>query len=214
METLNIESNILGKKISVYYQTYILYTTSPKYFMKFYRLNEVEEFGVCLKGGAISKQVEANKQGINVKIIQQVTDKFIPTESAQEAINNYKTALKVIDVEEVNRIKTWRQIWEKIKKDIVNPNIESLDLFGLVWLFSSKSLESTAWLATLCLLCNLNLYEVIRMFKASWVGSQEQKLLESQVWHMGLVDLIDNPVKREDLQLYMKVKNENNLKFS
>lgn len=192
------------------YKSGTLYTNSPKFFMKYYLCNEVEECGICLSGEAIS-MVEGNSQA-SVQTNEKtdvVEDRFIPFPTAKEAVKNYKTALKVIDVEEINRILNAKEIWKWIKTDIMDIDGSNLAVFGLFWLFSDKSLGYSAWLAALCLLCNMNLDEVVRMVRAIFIKGHNKELLETEVWEIGLSDLIYTPVKREDLKLYMKVKDGN-----
>lgn len=212
MSKVDYTLDITGKNLDMHYQAGTLYTTSPKYFMKYYLCNEVEECGVYLSGRVISKQGETYKQDTNVEVNKQEGDIFVPTVTAQEAVDKYKTALKVVDVEEVQELDTAKKIWEKIRRDVIDIDKTSVTMFGLIWLFSNKSASYTAWLATLCLLCNMNLYEVVRMVKAFSLSDHEKQSLESEVWKMGLTEIIYNPVKREDVKLYMKVK-DGNFKF-
>ncbi len=212
MKKVDVTIDLVGKKNELHYETGTLYTTSPKYFMKYYLCNEVEECGLYLRGTAISESGDVELRNTNVEEDTQNKDLFIPTATAGEAVDKYKTALKVIDVEEVDRIHTAKEIWEWIKENAFKFEKSNFALFAIIWLFSDKSIGYTGWLATLCLLCNLNVYEVVRMVRATFIKDYNKELLETEVWQMGLSDLIYNPVKREDLQLYMKVK-DGNFKF-
>lgn len=212
MEKSDLSLEISWKRGSLHYQTGTLYTTSPKYFMKYYLCNEVEECGVYLSGSAISKSGDVEKGNTNAEVDTQKKDLYVSVATAQEAINKYKTALKVIDVEKASRIHTAKEIWQWIREDVVDIDKSNITTFGLIWLFSNKSVGYTAWLATLCLLCNMNLYEVINMVRAAFIKGHRKELLETEVWEMGLSDLIYTPIKKEELKLYMKIK-DGNFKF-
>ncbi len=58
----------------------------------------------------------------------------------------------------------------------------------------------------------MNLYEVINMVRAAFIKGHRKELLETEVWEMGLSDLIYTPIKKEELKLYMKIK-DGNFKF-
>lgn len=211
MEKMNLEVNILGKKGNIHYQSGTLYTNSPKYFLKYYVCNEVEECGVYLSGRALTKENNHSTEEANNEMTIP-KDIYVPTVTAKEATDKFKTALRVIDIEEVDRIKVEGQILEKIKSDIINIDRANLATMGLIWLFSDKSPGFTAWIATLTLLCNINVYEIIRIIKTLALSDYDKSLLKNEVWQMGLANMFDNPVKREDLKLYMKVK-DGNFKF-
>lgn len=211
MEKSDLSLEISWKRGSLHYQTGTLYTTSPKYFMKYYLCNEVEECGVYLSGSAISKSGDVEKGNTNA-VDTQEKDLYVSVATAHEAINKYKTALKVINVEKASRIHTAKEIWQWIREDVVDIDKSNITTFGLIWLFSNKSVGYTAWLATLCLLCNMNLYEVINMVRATFIKGHRKELLETEVWEMGLSDLIYTPIKKEELKLYMKIK-DGNFKF-
>lgn len=199
----------LNKKDEFRYQCSTLYTTSPKFFLKYYACNEVEECGICLSGEAISRiGMNANDVQTNVKV-ENKEDKLVPFPTAKEAVDKYKTALKVIDVEDVDRILTAKQLLEWIKEDIIDIDKSSFVIYGILWLFSDKSFNYSTLLATLCLLCNLDYYEIFRMVSAIFVRYDKKSLLEDEVMKMGFSELISEPIKREDLKLYMKVKDSN-----
>ena len=196
------------KRLDSVYDSGTLYTKVPKMFLKYYVCNEVLECGICLSGEAISRVQELNTLQTNAKV-EQSEDKHIPFSTAKEAILKYKLALKVIDVEDADRIFTFQELWSWIKKDMVDMNKSSFITFGLLWLFSEKSLSYTAWLAALCLLCNLDYYEVYRMVCAIFVSYDKKKAMEDAVIEMGLGEIVSAPFKREDLKLYMKIKDGN-----
>ena len=213
MKKVDITIELAGKKNELHYQTGTLYTNSPKYFMKYYTCNEVEECGIFLSGKSIALAEDDDKnKDTNNPVEEVVQDRYIAMPSAEAAVANYKKALKVVDIEDAVRVKINKQILEKIKKDIVDPNLTSSAMFGLIWLFSNKSVGYTCWLAALTLLCNINLYEAICFAKAACVSDNDRQLLEGEIWNMGLGEMIYNPVKKEDLKLYMKVK-DGNFKF-
>lgn len=210
MEKVDFVSNVLGKKDNIHYSTGTLYTNSPRFFMKYYLCNEVEECGVVLSGETISR-ISHNEQvndQTNAKV-EEMEDKFISFPTAQEAVDKYKTALKVIDVETMDKVLTNKEIWEWIKKDILDIDKSNIAIFGLIWLFSDKSVGYTGWLAFLCLLCNLNLYEVVRMVRAIFIKGYKKECLETEAWQMGLSELIYDSIKKDDLKLYLKVKDGN-----
>ncbi len=209
MEKIDVSIDVLGKKGDIHYTSGTLYTNSPKYFMKYYLCNEVEECGIVLSGEAIARFTPQEINTQTNKEVKKPEDKNVIMPTAKEAIDKYKTALKVIDVEEMDRIHTSREIWKWIKEDIVDFDKSNVAIFGLLWLFSDKSVGYTAWLATLCLLCNLNLYEVVRMVRAIFIKGYKKECLETEAWQMGLSELIYNPVKKDDLKLYLKVKDGN-----
>lgn len=213
MSKVEVSADILGKKNDMYYSSGTLFTNSPRFFMKYYLCNEVEECGISLSGEAISRinQSKQDNDQTNVKV-EEVEDKFVPFTTAKEAIDKYKTALKVIDVEEVSRVTTDKQVWEWLKKNVIDIDKGNIAMFGLIWLFSDKSVRFTGWLAFLCLLCNLNLYEVARMVRATFIKWDSKDRLENEVWQMGLSELIYDPIDRGDLKLYLKVK-DGNFKF-
>lgn len=211
MEKMNLEVNVLGKKGNIHYQSGTLYTNSPKYFLKYYVCNEVEECGVYLSGRALPKENNQSTETSNNEIMAP-KDIYVPTITAKEATDKFKTALRVIDIQEVDRIKVEGQILEKIKSDIICIDRANLATMGLIWLFSDKSPGFTAWIATLTLLCNINVYEIFRMLKALAISEYDKSLLKDETWNMGLAQMLNNPVKREDLKLYMKVK-DGNFKF-
>lgn len=213
MEKLELSVESLGKKTDMNYSCGTLYTNSPRFFNKYYLCNEVEECGIVLSSKAVSQIAKSQQDSSKTNIKQEEPEeRFIPFPTAKESVDKYRTALKVIDVETMDKVLTRKEIWEWIKKDILRIDVGNIAIFGLLWLFGDKSLGNTGWLAFLCLLCNINLYEVIRMVRAMFIKGHNKELLETEVWKMGLSDLIYTPIEKDELKLYLKVK-DGNFKF-
>ncbi len=207
MEKCKANVNLVGKKINIEYEDTLLLTNNSKVFNKLYLCNDVLECGVHLAKDTISMLGTEDKS-----TLKKAEDIYVPTSTNKEAVAIYQTALKVIDIEEIDRLKMNRQILKKIKQDIIDSSDLYLVPFALIGLFYAKNVGQVFSLATLCLLCQINMYEAIKMIKAFMVSDYDKKVLEDKMLQVGLGDLVDEPVSKDDLKLYMKLKS-NDLKF-
>lgn len=195
----NIKINLVygGKAFNADYCTGAFHTNSPKFFLKYFKINEPFEYGICTRDLEDDGEYKYHPMDCDTSLL----------------VKKYKKVLEVVDLTEVEQIKLKKDILSILKEDIFEFNKGTALAFGLIWLFSGNhNLGYGAYIAALYVICSTDIFEAYRLVRASLTSEEKKERLDSELGELGLSDVVQNVDSRNDINLYFKVQGDFKLK--
>lgn len=203
MFNLRIAQERTGKQIT-------FKTSSPKLFNRICRVNDYSECGITYKAKRTLSVIDSSHNNPIIKSTDY--ESYIPLSSPKESIREYKNAIKVLKVENMDELLITKGILKTLKEDILNPNLSSTYLLTLFYLLTDKSLSTTITFSIAAILAQFDPDSLITLLKTKLQSEDKRSTILSDFKDSAVGELGVILPQKEDVLLYTKIPSSN-IKF-